>query len=92
MNLILNVLWQHILAAVIKNWGYTVAGLIGSILTQGPILAQFFAGKDMQHVDYNGLWTALVPLLMGALGKSGINVWSVLTGISNSAPRAQRVG
>lgn len=91
MNVILNVLWQHIYTAVLKNWGFTLAGLIVAILQAGPTLAQYFQGTDMQHVDYSNLWKALLPLIMGALGKSGINFWSLLTGITNSAPKATLV-
>lgn len=91
MNFILNIIWQHVSTAVFKNWGFTVAGLIFGILDAGHTLAPYFQGTDIQHVKWGALWHALVPIVMGALGKSGINFWSLATSVFDSVPRAELV-
>lgn len=90
MKFIFNVIFQHVWAAIVENWGTTASGIIAAILFQGPQLAKFFTG-NFQHVDWNGFGAAVGLIAWGVIQKDSIN-WKSLTGaLFNSAPRAKKV-
>ena len=91
MKFFFNLLIKHVTAAVLENWGWTVAGVIAALLQAGPELAKFFQGTDIQHVNWAAFGNAAFSLAIGALGKNAFSWKAFFTGLKDSAPRAQLV-
>jgi hypothetical protein len=93
MNFIINVIWKHLVAAVLQNWTSTVSGVIESILIGGPSLAVYFHGKGIEEVQWMGqagfiyaLWRLVSKALAARFSWS-----SILGAMLKSAPKAQIV-
>lgn len=91
MNFFLNLLWKHVLAAVLENWFSTLVGIVGFIaLGWGPLADKYLAGHDWNGVDWSAFGAAFGVLVWGALTKFVIN-WSLVKKLAGSAPKAEPV-
>jgi hypothetical protein len=84
-----NIIWQHLLAAILSNWGTTLNGLLGAAITAAAAAYPIYAeGKDFQHTNWAlfgmavwiGVWNALRAKFSWA---------SILGAMLRGAPRAQ---
>jgi hypothetical protein len=85
LQLIGNVIFQHVIAAILINWKTTACGIAIAVFNDGPTLAAFFSlGWD--HVDWGKLGAAVGTIAFGILARD-FNVGVIF----GSAPRAQGV-
>ena len=89
MNFFINLIWQHLQAAVLSNWGTTVNGLIGAILLAGPaVYSKYIEGHDFQTTQWalvgGAFWLAITNAL-----RAKFSWQSILGAMLSGAPRAQ---
>jgi hypothetical protein len=89
VNFFVNLIWKHLLAAVVSNWGTTVNGLIGAILLAGPTLYHtYIEGHSFQTTDWALVGTAAWLVIWNAL-RAKFSWSSILGAMLSGAPRAQ---
>jgi ABC-type uncharacterized transport system permease subunit len=89
MNFFANIIFQHLKAAVLANWGTTVSGIIGAVLMAGPALYHtYIEGHSIQTVDL-GLFGGAVWILVVNAIRAKFSWGEVLGALMRGAPRAQ---
>lgn len=86
-----NIIWQHLLAAVLQNWGTTLNGLIGAAITAAAAAYPMYAqGKDFMHTNWALFGTAVWLAVWNAI-IAKFSWGSILGALLRGAPRAQLV-
>jgi hypothetical protein len=88
VTFLVNVIWKHLLAAVLSNWGSTVSGVIEAILIGGGSLAVYFHDTPLQQVSWAGFGLAAWRLASKSL-QAKFSWSSIFGAMLSGAPRAQ---